>query len=162
MNPQKTGNNMRKVIFALNQSDWHGYATETVWGELVSTDTYRIMNTPFFAKGVSFEDTVLIRESAGNLFFERIIARGSHSTYRILVNEEIDKLTLKKYWEPLEILGCTYESMQLRLLLLAVDVPPTANIYEVYDLLKMGETENVWGFEEGHFGHAPNEELIRD
>ena len=36
---------------------------------------------------------------------------------------------------------------------LAVDVPPKADIYEVYSLLEAGEQNGVWEFDEGHCGH---------
>jgi hypothetical protein len=52
----------------------------------------------------------------------------------------------------LQALGCSYEEGPNGLL--AVDVPPEANIFEVYSALEAGESRDVWTFEEGHCGHA--------
>ena len=35
----------------------------------------------------------------------------------------------------------------------SVDVPKTANIQKVFAMLETGESQGVWGFEEGHCGH---------
>jgi Domain of unknown function (DUF4265) len=47
--------------------------------------------------------------------------------------------------------GCTFEGAREKLL--AVDVPPRADIYGVYALLQRGEDAGAWEFEEGHCGH---------
>jgi hypothetical protein len=51
----------------------------------------------------------------------------------------------------LQAAGCSFEGVEGRLL--AVDVPPRANIHHVYHLLQHGEDDGVWEFEEGHCGH---------
>ena len=56
-------------------------------------------------------------------------------------------------WAPLEDLGCTFEEGTV----LAVDVPPSANIYDVYRLLDAGASAGAWDFEEGHCGHPLRE-----
>jgi hypothetical protein len=49
---------------------------------------------------------------------------------------------------------CTYEfADEGSKLLYAVDVPPAANIFEVYQILEDGEGLSVWAFDEGHCGH---------
>ncbi len=55
-------------------------------------------------------------------------------------------------WAPLEALGCTLERATGRLF--AVDVPPAADIHEVYDGLAKGAAAGVWDFEEAHVGHV--------
>jgi hypothetical protein len=37
-----------------------------------------------------------------------------------------------------------------RRLLYSVDVPPTADIYDVYDILEKGHHDGVWIFQTGH------------
>ena len=60
----------------------------------------------------------------------------------------------------LEREGCSYESGTIDLsigehCLLAVDVRPSADLSEGYDLLKRGEADKVWMFQEG-YAHAPS------
>ena len=85
--------------------------------------------------------------------YASVIARSGRSTYRIAIEQETDQFW--KWWNRLEGLGCTYESGAVRgMRLYAVDVPPDADIYSVYDILKQGQEQKVWFFEEGHVGHA--------
>jgi hypothetical protein len=142
-----------KVLFTLDSDEWHGFQSETVWAEQISKDRCRIRNTPFYVKGVNFEDIVFVKNEDGNFRFVSVSIYGGHSTYRILLNRDVAKDLFQKYWAPLESLGCTYESSEGGLILLAVDVPPQADIYKVYALLERGELNGIWSFEEGHCGH---------
>ena len=60
--------------------------------------------------------------------------------------------TFKKFWKPLQEIGCTYEKGMGRLY--AVDVPSSTDIYRAYKLLEEGKKNNIWEFEEGHCGHT--------
>lgn len=55
-----------------------------------------------------------------------------------------------RHWTPIENLGCRYEGVDGKLL--AVAVPPSADVHEVYRPLEAGEAGGVWDFEEGHCG----------
>jgi len=149
----ETRGSQRKVAFVLDSEEWHGYGTETVWAEAVASDRYRLRNTPFFAKGVSVEDVVHVRERDDTLFFDAVSLSSGHSTYRVMVDDAAEPGVLEEYWSPLQALGCTYESAEMNVLLLAVDVPPGVDIYAAYALLEKGEADGVWHFEEGHCGH---------
>lgn len=139
-----------KIRFELESEAWHGSATETLWAEQVGRGRYRLRNSPFFAFGVSAEDVVFAGEEdeGGAHPFVGVSLRGGHSTYRIMRLADDERL-IKEYWQPLEDLGCTYEEGRV----LAVDVPPTTDIYDVYPLLEAGEAQGAWHFEEGHCGH---------
>lgn len=145
-----------KIVFILEAEAWHGYATETVWAEEIGGGRYRLRNAPFYAFGVSAEDVVFTKsDSEGRLIFAGVSLHGGHSTYRIIWLQPHDEVTFRNFWEPLEVLGCTYE--QAYDYLLAVDVPPKADIYNVYQLLERGEAAGIWHFEEGHCGHTLRE-----
>ncbi len=73
-----------KVVFFLGEDEWHGYETESVWAEQVSDTRCRLRNTPFYAKGVSFEDVVFVQKKKGSLWFESVSLAGGHSTYRVI------------------------------------------------------------------------------
>lgn len=154
MPAKNASENLFKITFLLDPDDWHGYGTESVWAEYVFEDSYRLLNSPFFATGVSAEDVIRATPRQEALFFEKVIERAGHSTYRVIVDNSTDEPTFNEYWSPLQELGCTYESAQLNALLLAVDVPTYASIHRVYELLERGEIDGIWGFEEGHCGHS--------
>jgi hypothetical protein len=143
----------RKITFLLDADAWHGYATETLWATQTGVDRFRLENSPFFANGVSYEDEVKVRISGGELIFEAVAKRGGHSTYRVLMDRTVANGNVQRYWEPLQNLGCTYESREGKTRLWAIDVPPEADIHSVYRLLEKGESDGVWSFEEAHCGH---------
>jgi Domain of unknown function (DUF4265) len=148
-------NKLVKIIFELGSDSWHGYDTETLWAEPMLGGRYRLRNSPFFASGVSVEDIVFAQEQDGMLTFAGLSMGCGHSTYRLLKNEQNAELFCK-YWQPIQMLGCSYEGGQIlagRAQILAVDVPPIVDIYCVYALFEQGESAGAWEFEEGHCGH---------
>jgi hypothetical protein len=121
-----------------------------MWAELVSPGQYRLRNVPFYARGVSIEDVVHARFDGDALVFSSVAARGGHSTYRLFVDGGIESAEFRLWWKRLETLGCSFEQADR---LLAVDVPPSADVHEVYRVFEQGEHAKVWDFQEGHFGH---------
>lgn len=139
-----------KIIFRLDADTWHGSVTESIWAEPVGPNRFRIRNVPFYAFGVSLEDIVLARECSGTFVFESVVTRSGHSTCRLLLNGS-NQEAFDAFWFVLAEQGCTYEGGPPPLL--AVDIPPEADIHKVYATLQEGEDASVWSFEEGHVGH---------
>ncbi len=147
-----------KITIPLDAEEWHGYATESVWADKIDAKRCRIRNTPFYAKGISFEDIVFVKTVDGELFFDSVSIAAGHSTYRIITEKKLPEAGFLKHWRTLEEIGCTYEGADLGTLrLFAIDVPPGASIHQVYELLALGEKDGCWDFEEGHCGHDSNE-----
>lgn len=149
--------NLEKVLIELEEDAWHGHAVESVWVEKVGKDRYRIMNVPFYAYGLSIEDVIVTKDYRGTHAVLTVVERSGHSTYRLFLAEGvgIDSQVFRENWILLQNLGCTYERATRSLL--AVDVPPLAEIHEVYQLLEHGVAAGVWDFEEGHCGHKTEE-----
>ena len=139
---------LTKVAFQLNEP---GYEVETLWAEPVAEGLYRIRNVPFLAYGFSEQDVVMASEVEGRLMVSGVAERGGHSTYRIFLHEPGDEEQFRPMWEPLAALGCTYERANRNLI--GIDVPPSSDVYAVYDVLQNGEASSIWDFEEGHCGH---------
>ncbi|HEY1961986.1 MAG TPA: DUF4265 domain-containing protein [Rhizomicrobium sp.] len=145
-----------KVSFDLDPDEWHRTPSETLWakplGQGASGQVYVLENTPFYAKGVSFLDVIRAEpDEQGSLRYCGTVGRGGHSTYRIIVN---DAAGFGALWGELESLGCSYESADFQdRALYAVDVSESTDIYAVYKVLKEGEGQRTWLFEEGHVGH---------
>lgn len=117
------------------------------------------MNSAFFARGISHLDVVEVTHSEDKvtLEFARVVERSGHSTYMLIATA--DETSFQSYWSRLEATGCTYESTHINLnmgrrLLLSVDVPPSANLNEAYQILESGETDGAWVFQEG-YTHLP-------
>jgi hypothetical protein len=150
-----------KMRFMLDSSDWHGHGSETLWAAPIADDPghFRIMNSPFFTRGISYLDVVgaVPSEDKTVFNFQKAIERAGHSTYMLII--ETDESKFRPYWNMLAKRGCSYESMHMilsmgRRLLLSIDVPPSTNLFEVYDILKRGESDGVWLFQEG-YAHLP-------
>lgn len=149
-----TGHPLRKLKIILNPEEWHGRASETVWAEKVAGDRYRIRNAPFLAKGIGLLDVVNTVDHGCELVYKSTSISSGHSTYRLSPLDFDNRTLFEEYWEPLEALGCSFESAMPAMRLLSVDVPPTANIHQVYRLLEAGEAGGAWEFEEGHCAHS--------
>src|SRR5690242_11150323 len=85
--------------------------------------------------------------------FEAVKNRSGHSTVMILVDPAETRFAA--YWKLLEKMGCSYESMKIKLsvgrrLLFSVDVSPPANFDEVLELLERGKSSNILLFQGGH------------
>ena len=148
-----------KVVFELDSSDWHGHGSELLWVVPASAEHFQIENSPFFVTGIGYLDVVKAQLTEDSTIhrFEEIVTRGGHSTYMLLAEEQSPKFGI--YWSFLEAKGCSYESMHIKLsmgerLLLSVDVPPSANMLEAYDILKQGEADGTWMFQEGYAHQA--------
>lgn len=148
---------LRKVILNLSPEDWHGHSTEIVWGEKVGDKRYRLRSVPFYAKGLSFGDIVNTITRNGSEVVTGVSLRGGHSTYRVFVTapNSIGSPEFDRVWLPITAYGCTYERASQHLM--AIDVPPSADMNEVYALLQSGELTGVWEFEEGHCSHPRND-----
>lgn len=148
--PARSVGDLAKVVFPLERDAWHGYATESMWTEIESPGAYRLRNVPFYAMDLSLDDIVHAAYHGQELVFTGVAARAGHSTYRLFVQEGIASPSFRLHWRPLEVIGCSYEQTDR---LLAVDVPQTAGIHDVYRLLEEGANAGVWDFQEGHCGH---------
>jgi hypothetical protein len=151
-----------KIRFELDLSDWHAHGSETLWAEPIAENERRVLqirNSPFFAKGINNLDVVRATFTENSIVgdFIEIIERGGHSTYMLLIQPA--ETAVLPYWNALERLGCSYESMYIdlstgRRLLYSVDVPPTTDMHEAYEILEKGQSQGAWMFQEG-YAHIP-------
>jgi hypothetical protein len=149
---------MVKILFELDAADWHGGGAETLWAELVVSHgrpVFKICNSPFCAKGISFEDIVRASPTKyeGVYEFGEVLERGGHSTFMLLMKPDDARVT--SYWMLLERAGCSYESGTEHLsvgvrTLYSVDVPPSSNLSEVCEILQEGLDHDVWLVQEGY------------
>jgi hypothetical protein len=148
-------NQLVKVRFKLDPGDWHGHTGENLWAVKLDTGLFQIKNIPSFKQGISYCDVVKALPSDDPMLFDfdSVVERGHHSTYMILIDPTESRRG--HYWERLEDAGCTCESGQIRLsigerLLFAVDVPPTADLNEVNEILRSGHDDGVWIYQTGY------------
>ncbi len=128
-----------RIHFQLEQDD-DGYppvAVETVWGAPTGeANEYVLDNVPFFAPFATIGDTVRVRVMEGNLWFQCVAKRSSHSLVRLVF---FDKNAVRRVAEHLESMGCGVEFLSEHGLL-AVDIPITVSLSDVQDYVR-GEAE---------------------
>jgi hypothetical protein len=145
---------LTKIRFALSAEDQAaGVEAENLWAATLEDRRYRIDNVPFYVYGISLDDVVRAEEIDGRLVFREVVSRSGHSTYRVLVKDSagVSSAGFTRLWLALEELGCGREIASRRWI--AIDVPPTTNVFSVYRILESGEEQGVWSFDEGHCGH---------
>jgi Domain of unknown function (DUF4265) len=144
---------LKKIKIILPQADWHQYAAETLWVNPIGNGKYVLENSPFFANGLSYKDTVYAEydENEGFPVFKEVIERSKHSTYRIFLSEGKSYEEFEKYFDPLFEIGCTYEGMHNTHF--SVDVPAKTDVMKAFEVLKKGEEDGIWFFESTHIGH---------
>ncbi|MFD2424036.1 DUF4265 domain-containing protein [Ralstonia solanacearum] len=57
-----------KVVVSLPEDAWHNFSSELLWAEALEDGTMRVLNTPFFAKGLSYQDVISIKVESDGIF----------------------------------------------------------------------------------------------
>lgn len=143
-----------KVYIELEPEAWHGHSSESMWVTRLDSGLYKIENSPFFARGISYEDIVEVKQRDGVNIFIRTVAPSGRSTYRIILDEDTSGAQFERFWKPLEAEGCTYEHGDFGYIMYSVDVPKETDVQKVFNLLSDGVSQEVWDFEEGQIGRA--------
>ncbi|MFV2099354.1 DUF4265 domain-containing protein [Micromonospora sp. LOL_014] len=68
-------------------SGWPPFMVERVWAAKTDLRLHlKVMNTPFYAKGVSYGDIILVRpdDERREIVFKKLVKESGHSTVRLL------------------------------------------------------------------------------
>lgn len=135
-----------KILFRLDKEDelWPPAEVEGVWAEEVCDGVYRILNIPFFVKGLNFMDEVSAVEVDGELWYRKHIRWQGHRTVRVII---FDEQRVPSVIDELIRMGCEVERSHLERLI-AVDVPPDVASEEVVGWLTSQEVKGAIEFEE--------------
>lgn len=144
-----------KVVVELPPDAWHGFKTETIWAEPTKAPGhFRLRSIPIYAYGLSYDDLFSTTTRQGKLYVQSILERGGHSTYRVFLEEGFTFDDFERQWSVTRAFSaCAFERAGR---LIAIDVPPEADIYDVYAELEAGADAGRWDLQEGHVGHRVN------
>ena len=125
-----------------------GPSDDWLWAEPLGSGRYRIESCPFFAYGVSRDDVVRAAGPGGQEApaLVDVLEKGGHRTLRLALDDSVE-LSAPAPQGLLERLlqhGCTYELLRPKLV--AIDVPPEADLGAVAELLQGHAREGtlVW------------------
>lgn len=115
-------------------------AGESFWADLVTANTFRIKNSPFFAYGVNYLDLVLVEErTSGILEVTKVIERSGHRAVRVFF---IDNKTAKEnYAQLLEFKGEGVGAERWNDTLFSLNVTPERD-YELF-IKKLEEQQEL-------------------
>lgn len=146
-----------KLLFRLEKDDdgeWPPVDIESVWAAKQADGTLILRNTPFFASGVSNNDTVSAVEVDGELWFDRVVKRSGHGTIRVVVYEASENGT-QHYIRSVRKFGCEAELSHLDNLF-AVDLLPDADITGLLHFLQAEHEAEHIDYEESDVSWKQN------
>ena len=115
-----------------------GPPEDWLWAEPLGSGRYRIESCPFFAYGVSRDDVIRAGGPGGeeSPTLEDVIEKSGHRTLRLALDPavELSMPIVQGLLERLLQHGCTHELLRPKLV--AIDVPPEADLAQVAALLQ--------------------------
>ena len=124
-----------KVLFRLAESDGSA-SVETLWAYDLGENRYKLDNSPFYAYGVSWGDTVLAPhdDAEGHATFHSVLAKSGYRTVRVMFDPPVRRgnesdVTLKG----LVKLGCEYERANAQYIV--VSIPPNVDLARIVEYL---------------------------
>lgn len=146
-----SGNHV-KVRFRtdMDEDGWPPAPVESLWAVNLGDGTARLDNTPWFVHGVACGDIVEVEpDSEGALWAGETVRRSENCTIRLIVVKDNGSAAARQsVLEAFHKLGTTGEGIE-RYGMVALDVPPEADLRRIRSLLEHGEAEEWWQWEEG-------------
>ncbi|WP_406349355.1 DUF4265 domain-containing protein [Streptomyces sp. NBC_00144] len=143
------GNRIKVWFRFVPREGWLPYDTEGLWATVLSADTARVDNVPFLVEGVAQDDVVRFVTGDDGLHWvtARVEWSGNH-TVRVLPAAKgplgPNARAVHDLFTPYDLGGEAYSA---ELPLVALNVPPHADLRQIKSLLIRGQDEGWWGFE---------------
>ncbi|MEU4619701.1 DUF4265 domain-containing protein [Actinoplanes sp. NPDC023801] len=144
-----------KVHFDLprDAADWPPVDVESLWADTVSGDVVRLTNVPWFVRGIASGDLVRVRPDAdGVLWAIEHVEWSGNCTIRVApLRSGPLRGSRQRVLDAFEPFGVTGEGIQ-QYGLVALEVPPGADLAGVQRVLRAGARDGWWDYEEGCVG----------
>ncbi len=113
-----------------------GEDVETLWATPVGKDLFKIDNSPFYAYGVSWGDTVEAPWSDENGFpvFLRVVEKSGSKTVRVILDPPAENNNeSQQVLDQVIALGCSYEGATRSYI--AIDIPKEVDLSKIVKFL---------------------------
>ncbi|MEV7335556.1 DUF4265 domain-containing protein [Streptomyces sp. NPDC094014] len=140
-----------KVHFRLEvEDDWPPASVESLWAVDGGDGTVRLDNIPWFVRGIACGDVVATEpDEDGVRWAGEVVRRSENCTIRLIVFRDGGSGPARQsVINTFQQLGVAGEGIE-RFGMVALDVPPSADLAKVQRLLKHGVAEEWWDMEEG-------------
>jgi hypothetical protein len=141
------------VRFDMEEDDdgWPPVASEGLWAEPLGADRYRLANTPWFARGFSNGDVVLALPDEHQVLWAReTVEWGGRLTVRVIPHRDGPLAgSVESVIDAFTPLGVGAEGAKPSFPIVALDIPGDADFPAILGLLREGQANGSWDFEEG-------------
>ncbi|MFD8739502.1 DUF4265 domain-containing protein [Streptomyces sp. NPDC059618] len=141
-----------KVHFRMqvDEDGWPPVSVENLWAVDLGDGTVHLDNTPWFVRGVASGDIVKVEADDEGLRWagETVRASGNCTIRLIVLRDGGSAAARQTVLDSFHRFGTTGEGIE-QFRMVALDVPPTADLPRIRRLLEHGEAEEWWHWEEG-------------
>lgn len=140
-----------KVLFRMElDGDWPPASVESLWAVDLGDGTVRLANTPWFVRGIACGDVIAVEaDEHGDLWAGETVAPSPNCTIRLIVLKDGGSTAaLRSVLDVFHRLGTTGEGIE-KFGMVALDVPPEAELPKIRRLLEHGDAKGWWHWEEG-------------
>lgn len=125
-------------------------SVESLWARDLLDGTVRLDNTPWFVRGVACGDIVRVSVDDDGLWWAgETVHPSENCTIRLVVLKDGGSAGARQsVLKAFHRLGATGEGIE-RFRMVVLDVPPTADLPRIRQLLEHGEAREWWHWEEG-------------
>jgi hypothetical protein len=134
----------------VDEDGWPPASVESLWAVDLGDGTVRLDNTPWFARGFASGDIIRVDvDEDGVRWVGETICASDHCAIRLIVLKDRGSAAARQsVLEAFHRFGTTGEGIE-QFGMVALDVPPEADLIRIHGLLKHGESEGWWHWEEG-------------
>ncbi|MFI8280045.1 DUF4265 domain-containing protein [Streptomyces sp. NPDC085929] len=141
-----------KVHFRMDidEDGWPPASVESLWAVDLGDSTVRLDNTPWFVRGVASGDIINVEfDGDGVLWAGETVRPSQNCTIRLIVLKDDGSAAARQsVLEVFHRLGTTGEGIE-QFRMVALDLPPEADLPRIRTLLEHGEAKEWWHWEEG-------------
>lgn len=141
-----------KVHFRMDVDDdgWPPASVESLWAIDLRDGTVRLDNTPWFVRGVASDDIIRVDiDDEGLRWAGETVQASDNCTIRLIVLKDGGSAAARhSVLEVFHKLGTTGEGIE-QYRMVALDIPPTADLPRIRKLLEHGAAKEWWHWEEG-------------
>ncbi|MFG2598058.1 DUF4265 domain-containing protein [Streptomyces sp. NPDC048462] len=146
------GDHHVKVHFRMDMDEdgWPPSSVESLWSVDLGDGTVRLDNTPWFVRGVVCGDIIRVEiDDEGIRWAGKTVRASENCTIRLIVLKGDGSAAARQsVLRAFHKLGTTGEGIE-RFRMVALDVPPEADLPRIRKLLERGEVKRWWHWEEG-------------
>jgi hypothetical protein len=141
------------VVFPLevDEDGWPPVGAERLWAKQLGPDTYRVENAPWFVRDIAADDVVRAEPPDADSWpiFKERLEWGGNCTIRVIPFQAGALAgSLAAVIDVFTPLGVTGEGAGT-FPIVALTIPPDVDLAEVKALLRRGDAERWWEYEEG-------------